>query len=170
MLNSRLSLDPSLRWPLSNRQLIFSKTFSSFSFSSEKMMSLSENHCRSLTYSPFHQHFTSSVCAGRSQRRKKTQMTLLSFLGSVLVKAACKHVGEIEGGRACWHDEWMKLPFMWFLTYLWAWMITSWNACILIIYLHWQCVGEKGHDSKEAVISLKWTEVVLLWVSIFKIF
>ncbi len=46
----------------------------------------------------FHKRFTSSFYKRRSQKRKKTLMTCLSFalLGSLHIKAAHKHAGEIE--------------------------------------------------------------------------
>ena len=49
----------------------------------------------------FHQHSTSSFYACRSQKRKKDRQLKLLFalLGSARVKAARKHVGEIDPRR-----------------------------------------------------------------------
>jgi len=46
----------------------------------------------------FHQHFTSSYYVCRSQERKKDNQVISHFalLGSRLVEAVCKHVGEID--------------------------------------------------------------------------
>ncbi len=46
----------------------------------------------------FQQHFSSSFCTRRSQKRKKTLMTWLSFalFESARVKDVYKHVGEID--------------------------------------------------------------------------
>ncbi len=61
--------------------------------------SLKTFFCYTSTRSQFHQCFTSSFIVAKSQKRKKTMMDLtvfLALLGSLHVKAAHKHVGEID--------------------------------------------------------------------------
>ena len=73
------------------------------------------------SWGQFHQHFTSSLYARRSQKHKKDSQfkQLLGLLGSACVKAANKHVDEIDprcvflplhchitrapNTNACWH-------------------------------------------------------------------
>ena len=50
------------------------------------------------TFSQFYQQFTSNFYAHRSQKRKKDSQVkqLFLLLGSVCIKAACKHIDEID--------------------------------------------------------------------------
>jgi len=48
------------------------------------------------TWSQFHQHFTSSFCVQRSQKCKKTWLSLFAILGSLCLNAVCKYVSEID--------------------------------------------------------------------------
>jgi len=67
------------------------------SFFLSLVFGLFTKHCDQI-WCGFHQHYTSSFCVSRSQKCKRHLWLdcLFALLESSQVKAACKHVGEID--------------------------------------------------------------------------